>query len=132
MGGIKVRRSGGRFETRAGWLDSRHWFSFGPHYAPDNTDFGLLLVHQDSGGHQGVVYPGLAQRMSAGRGIRHSEENDSWRLAGAGPHRGGRRGPHRRQRRPPGHRRGWTGRSAGLGDARLAGLGEIAGARIAG
>lgn len=34
------------------------------------------LVHQDSEGHSGVVHPGLAQRMSAGRGIMHSERND--------------------------------------------------------
>lgn len=38
------------------------------------------LVHQDSTGHSGIIYPGLAQRMSAGSGILHSEKNDSWRL----------------------------------------------------
>lgn len=37
------------------------------------------LVHQDSEGHNGIIYPGLAQRMSAGTGILHSEKNDSWR-----------------------------------------------------
>ncbi|BCL17898.1 pirin family protein [Micromonospora sagamiensis] len=40
------------------------------------------LVHQDSTGHSGVIYPGLAQRMTAGRGILHSEKNDSWRIEG--------------------------------------------------
>jgi redox-sensitive bicupin YhaK (pirin superfamily) len=40
------------------------------------------LVHQDSEGHNGVIYPGLAQRMTAGTGILHSEKNDSWRLSG--------------------------------------------------
>lgn len=38
------------------------------------------LVHQDSLGHSGIIYPGLAQRMSAGTGILHSEKNDSWHL----------------------------------------------------
>ncbi len=106
---IDVRRADQRFVTDIGWLDSKHSFSFGPHYDPDNTGHGLLIVsnddivapgggfgthphrdmeivtwvldgeleHRDSAGNDGVIYPGLAQRMSAGRGITHSEMNHS-------------------------------------------------------
>jgi quercetin 2,3-dioxygenase len=35
------------------------------------------LEHRDSESNQGVLYPGLAQRMSAGTGIEHSEMNAS-------------------------------------------------------
>jgi redox-sensitive bicupin YhaK (pirin superfamily) len=112
---IDVRRADERDATKIAWLDSKHSFSFGSHYDPDNTHHGLLLVnnddivdpgtgfethphrdmeivtwvlqgslvHQDSTGHSGIVYPGLAQRMSAGSGILHSEKNDSWRLSGS-------------------------------------------------
>jgi quercetin 2,3-dioxygenase len=34
------------------------------------------LVHQDSNGVAGVLRPGQVQRMSAGRGVLHSERND--------------------------------------------------------
>jgi len=113
--GTDIRRASDRFATRIDWLDSKHSFSFGRHYDPQNTHHGVLLVnnddvvapgtgfethphrdmeivtwvlrgqlvHQDSEGHNGVIYPGLAQRMSAGRGILHSEKNDAWRLTGA-------------------------------------------------
>lgn len=44
---VDIRRAADRFHTRTGWLDSRHSFSFGPHYDPTNTHFGLLLVSND-------------------------------------------------------------------------------------
>lgn len=105
----EIRSAASRAATTTPWLNSRHSFSFGDHYDPANTHFGLLLVnnddivspaagfdthphrdmeivtwvlrgqlsHQDSAGNRGVIYPGLAQRMSAGSGILHSERNDS-------------------------------------------------------
>lgn len=42
---VDVRRSGERFRTRTDWLDSWHSFSFGEHYDPANTHFGLLVAH---------------------------------------------------------------------------------------
>ena len=38
------------------------------------------LVHEDSYGNSGLIYPGLAQRMSAGAGIVHAERNDAYRI----------------------------------------------------
>ena len=107
--GIEIRRADERFRTVSEWLESRHSFSFGPHYDPANVGFGFLvahndetvapgtgfathphqdleivtwvlrgaLAHRDSEGNSGVVHPGLAQRMSAGSGIQHSEWNDA-------------------------------------------------------
>jgi redox-sensitive bicupin YhaK (pirin superfamily) len=108
---IDVRPADSRPRTRIDWLDSRHSFSFGPHWDPTNTGHGSLLVsnddrvragtgfsthphrdmeivtwvldgeleHKDSEGNRGLLYPGLAQRMSAGTGIWHSEMNPSAR-----------------------------------------------------
>ncbi|MFB7719807.1 pirin family protein [Nocardia sp. NPDC056100] len=37
------------------------------------------VVHQDSAGNSGIINPGLAQRMTAGTGILHSEKNGAGR-----------------------------------------------------
>ena len=44
---VDVRRKNQRFLTDAGWLDSKHSFSFGHHFDANNTHFGLLLVSND-------------------------------------------------------------------------------------
>jgi redox-sensitive bicupin YhaK (pirin superfamily) len=61
-----------------------HGYDLHPHRDTEIVTWVLegSLVHQDSTGHNGIIYPGLAQRMSAGTGILHSEKNDSWRLEG--------------------------------------------------
>ena len=41
---VDVRPAAQRKHTALDWLDSRHSFSFGRHYDPANTHFGLLLV----------------------------------------------------------------------------------------
>ena len=52
-------------------------FSTHPHQDMEIVTWVLdgTLEHQDSEGHAGEIYPGLAQRMSAGTGIWHSEMN---------------------------------------------------------
>jgi len=54
-------------------------FSTHPHQDMEIVTWVLdgELEHKDSEGHKGIIYPGLAQRMSAGSGIWHSEMNPS-------------------------------------------------------
>jgi redox-sensitive bicupin YhaK (pirin superfamily) len=50
---IAVRRAGDRGRTSIGWLESRHSFSFGQYYDPDQLGFRALRVINDD-----VVRPG--------------------------------------------------------------------------
>jgi quercetin 2,3-dioxygenase len=54
-------------------------FSTHPHQDMEIVTWVLdgQLEHKDSEGNAGLIYPGLAQRMSAGTGIWHSEMNPS-------------------------------------------------------
>jgi quercetin 2,3-dioxygenase len=61
------------------WVQAGTGFSTHPHQDMEIVTWVLegQLEHQDSEGHRGLLYPGLAQRMSAGTGIWHSEMNPS-------------------------------------------------------
>jgi quercetin 2,3-dioxygenase len=74
---IGLRRGGDRFRTAAPGLESRHSFSYGRHYDPDNLGFGVLMAHNED-------------RLAAGAGYdRHLHRGVdivTWVLAGALSH----------------------------------------------
>lgn len=102
-----LHRSEDRGHVQAGWLDTKHSFSFGSWYDPKYMGVGSLRVinddtiaahngfgthphdnmeiltcvldgtisHKDSMGNEGHIKAGEWQLMSAGTGVRHSEEN---------------------------------------------------------
>lgn len=74
---VQLRRSAERFHTDLGWLDSRHSFSFGGHWHPDETGHGLLIVANDD-------------RVAPGAGFGAHPHRDmeivSWVLDGALEH----------------------------------------------
>jgi redox-sensitive bicupin YhaK (pirin superfamily) len=106
---IEVKKSDERGHTEIDWLNSRHSFSFGEYYDPENIHFGPLRVmnddiiqpgegfpthphrdmeivtivlegtvaHKDSSGGEGTITVNEVQRMTAGKGIMHSEFNAS-------------------------------------------------------
>lgn len=72
--GIVVCRSSDRFLTRAEGMQTRHSFSFGDHYDPANTSYGLLVAHNDE-----ILQPGKGYPMHLHRDL----EIVSWVMSGA-------------------------------------------------
>ena len=73
MGRAVIVRSAERGSTVAGWLDSRHSFSYRGAYDPANTHFGLLLVCNED-------------RLAAGAGFAEHPHRDvevvTWVVSG--------------------------------------------------
>jgi redox-sensitive bicupin YhaK (pirin superfamily) len=69
-----LRRADARFRTLTEWSDTRHSFSFGSHYDPDDVGFGALMVHNDD-------------RVRAGGGYADHPHRDAeivtWVLSGS-------------------------------------------------
>src|SRR6266850_3637365 len=87
----ELRPAAERGHANHGWLDSYHSFSFADYQDPRHMGFGThghrdmeiisyvlegALAHKDSMGTGSTIVPGDVQRMSAGRGVLHSEYND--------------------------------------------------------
>lgn len=74
----QIRRGTDRFITREGGHLTRHSFSFGGHYDPDNVRFGRLVCHDD-------------HLLASGQGFEEHPHQDveivSWVLTGALHHR---------------------------------------------
>src|SRR3954468_17322701 len=77
---VEIRRGTSRFVTREEGRETRHSFSFGEHYDPDNTRFGALVCHDD-------------HRLRAGAGFAEHEHRDleivTWVLSGSVEHSDG-------------------------------------------
>jgi redox-sensitive bicupin YhaK (pirin superfamily) len=74
---VEVRRGSVRFVTRAEGRTTRHSFSFGDHYDPENVGFGPMVCHDDHLLRGGVGFPDHP----------HSDlEIVTWVLAGAVVH----------------------------------------------
>lgn len=75
---VDIRRGSTRFRDHEPGRETRHSFSFGSHYDPDNVGIGPMVCHDD-------------HRLALGRGFeehRHADlEIVSWVLGGAVEHR---------------------------------------------
>ena len=71
---VEVRRGMSRFTSRESGIFTRHSFSFGEHYDPDNLRFGRLVCHDD-------------HRLAAGAGFGDHPHRDldivTWVISGS-------------------------------------------------
>jgi redox-sensitive bicupin YhaK (pirin superfamily) len=71
---VEIRRGTDRYLTRGDGFFTRHSFSFGGHYDPDNVRFGRLVCHDD-------------HRLTAGAGFPEHDHRDvdivTWVLSGS-------------------------------------------------
>jgi redox-sensitive bicupin YhaK (pirin superfamily) len=87
---IDVRPSSDRFTTTTPGITSRHAFSYGQHYDPDNTSFGLLLAHNDDLLQPGAGYPEHSHRdvdivsWVVSGALRHADDLGSVEIVAAG------------------------------------------------
>jgi redox-sensitive bicupin YhaK (pirin superfamily) len=74
---VEIRRASARFITRAQGRDTRHAFSFGEHYDPEQVGFGPMVCHDE-------------HSLGGGRGFPEHEHRDTeivtWVLDGALEH----------------------------------------------
>jgi quercetin 2,3-dioxygenase len=75
---LELCRGTDRPVTRTSWLTSRHSFSFGAYYDPDNIHFGLLVSHNED-----VLSAGSGFAMHEHRGV----EIVTWIVSGRLQHR---------------------------------------------
>lgn len=75
---VEIRRGTDRYVTRSSGIYTRHSFSFGEHYDPDNVAFGPLVCHDD-------------HLLGAGAGFSDHSHRDveivTWVLSGSLVHR---------------------------------------------
>lgn len=71
---VEIRRGTDRYLTRGAGFFTRHSFSFGEHYDPENVSFGPLVCHDD-------------HRLAAGAGFEEHPHRDvdivTWVLSGS-------------------------------------------------
>jgi len=75
---VQVRRAATRGRTRRDGVDTTHSFSFGHHYDPQDTSYGVLVAHNDD-----TLAPGAGYPLHEHRDV----EVVTWVLRGALVHR---------------------------------------------